>query len=379
MAYYMYRINTGYDGFYPSEIRNRAPRGRMTYNWSAYVENLERGDIVLTYFTGTGCRTGVHAVAVVTRVDPTTRDMNVEARLLRHSDHDRRPLIPVRGNEALFARIRTRPRGAEVIVPDTCEEDVFRALAQDAGVLAAADKRNIVLPGSIPRAVTSIGDVPVVDLEADLSSRVQRRGVVAAFWIRPSQASWMTSAPRWLLYVTDVFGKFKSGDTSRLDALAAALVGQIRTAFADPAGTFGAVLGVPLNSTKLKGGEVDRVACLAEAVAGELGIPAVQALRLDGDVSRRLYKLAGCSTGFFKQQYLANLKVNPCKALRECIDAGKAVLLIDDVYTDGVTTQTVIDGVQQAFSDGSPEVQVATLGIMAKMANMDDDLIERWR
>jgi predicted amidophosphoribosyltransferase len=58
---------------------------------------------------------------------------------------------------------------------------------------------------------------------------------------------------------------------------------------------------------------------------------------------------------------------------------GGSILLIDDVYTDGLTTATIVDALKQKFPDGTVDVTIATLRIMAKQNNMNRDLIESWR
>ena len=80
--YFLYRINSGYDGFLPCHIPGRAYRQCISYNWRAYCENLEPGDIALTYFAGQGCRKGIFAVAKILSIKIGVRKSNVVGRLL---------------------------------------------------------------------------------------------------------------------------------------------------------------------------------------------------------------------------------------------------------------------------------------------------------
>jgi len=376
--YFLYRVDTGYDGFLPSRIPERSDRGVLGYNWACYLESLEPGDIVLTYFKGTECRPGIYAVGVVRHVDVTTRRMNVTVRLLRYSADNRAPLLPVRGNETLFQRLRTRPRGSEVIVPETREPDIYRALSADNRLLAEAAKRNVILPGAKPYAVGTVADVPLVDPASDLADPLRRAGLVAGFWVRPQQASWITAPPQWLHFITRAFGRFKAGDALRLDELANALARQVRNAVPNPKQVFGVIVGVPLSESKRQAGEADRVAELGEQVAALLGVPYSDALRLDGAISRRLYKNKGKTTEEFKADYRAALKVMRTTALSECVRSGRTVLLLDDVYTDGVTTGIVAEALREAFPSMAVDIRIATLMINAKKRNMDEDLVESW-
>jgi hypothetical protein len=377
--YYLYRINTSYDGFRPSSIPERMQRGAILYNWGSYVQSLERGDIILTYFTGPGCKAGVYAVAVVRNVKISTRHENVRGHLLAYSTDDRHPLIAVGADNGFFDGVRTRIRGAELVVPDAFEAQAYDLLRDVPELLDAAAKRNVLLPGAEPYPVQGLKDVPLIDTESDFSATLIDRQLIAAYWIRPSQASWISEPPLWLSYISSVFGKFKSGDLSRLDYLANALASQVNEAVAEPQEVFGAVIGVPLNEQKRHDGEIDRVSELAKALAAKIGVPVSEALRLTGGVSRRLYKLDGKGTERFCTDYLANLTVRRTECLAECVRNEKDILLVDDVYTDGVTTEIIAEAVKEEFQSGESQVRIATLGVMAKHNNMDDDLISSWR
>ena len=371
--YYMYRINPAYDGFFPSTIPDRISRGIMKYNWAAYVENLERGDIILTYFTGTGCRAGIYGVSVVRDVD------NVTARLLRYSCDDRNPLISVKCNRALFERIRTRPRGAEVVVPNSCELIVYKVLANDEELMAEAAKWNVGLPGSTIIGRVSYREIAIVNIQNDLSAPVQNKKLISTFWIRPKQASWIRRSPPWLYRISSIFGSFKSGDMTWLEYFASKMVKQIRGAVPKAKSKFGVVIGVPLNEKKRSSGEVDRVSKLAKSVSERIGVPYMEVFKLNGDISRRLYKRMGLSSSYFRKQYMKQLEIITQQELKDLINSSRGILLIDDVYTDGVTTATVVDALKQKFPNREVDVTIATLGIMAKQNNMNSDLVESWR
>ncbi|MCK4849702.1 MAG: hypothetical protein KAT11_00045 [Phycisphaerae bacterium] len=377
-AYYLYRINSERDGFRPSVIPERVEKGMLRFNWRCYIENLDPGDVILAYFRGQGVRTGIYGVSVVRRIDLTTHHMNVCARLLCHSQDDGKPLIPVRGNEKLFRLIRTRMRGAEVVVPEKADRALFQALSAGTDVVAAARSWKVVLPGDQSYGIRLVSEVPLVELRSDLSHSVQAANLITSFWVRPRQASWMKRPPGWLLFITKVIKSFKSGDTSWLEALAESMFEQIRRVFPKPQERLGVVVGVPLNRQKSAAGEVDRVCALGRRLCSRLSVPFSEVFRLDGDISRRLYKNVGKTVGQFRSDYRINLKVRPTKPLLECIRSGRKILLLDDIYTDGVTTSTIIDVLHEVFPGELVDVQVATLAINAKKNNMEQDLIKNW-
>lgn len=377
--YYLYRISSRYDGFLPSRLPERSRQDVLAYNWSAYLENLAPRDVVLTYFTGPGCRDGIYAICPVRKVNVLERTENVTALILAASHDDRSPLIPVRGNRALFDHIRTRPRGAEIVVPESAEREVYKALRKVSGLLQIAKKHGIVLPGAEPVPVQSVADVPWIDLESDVSRRILNRGPVAVFWVRPRQASWMSHCPKWLRYITAAFSKFKGGDMSRVKEFADALAGRSDEALRRDGVHAGVVVSVPLNGAKRNAREVNRVRELATCMATSLGVPYTPALELTGDISRRLYKLRGKTAAEFGADYLASLEVRVTEELLECVARSRAILLVDDVYTDGVTTSVVAQALRKALEPTAARIQVATLGLMAKVRNMARKLADSWR
>jgi len=377
-AYFIYRINSAYDGFDPSKLRRRAGRGILRYNWGAHVEDIERGDIVLTYFTGNGFTNGIYSLGRVTQVNPAKRRRNVTARLL-YVGANGDPLIARNGNEHLFEHILTRRRGAEVVVPTTCERLLYRALARNEDLLARARRHGVELPGESSVGAIGLSAVPLIKRTRELATDLRDADMIAAYWIRPRQASWLQNSPESLTAISNMFRKFKAGDMSHIEHFAAALARQVRKAVRHPRRVFGAVVGVPLNTSKQARGEVDRVGELAHSVADELRVPYCHALRLDGRISRRLFKLAGRSIEEFRRGYLSRLHVRKQALLRRCAEKSLDILLVDDVYTDGVTTGVVREALHSAFLPYEVNVRVATLGLMTKQRNMDERLVKRWR
>jgi predicted amidophosphoribosyltransferase len=187
----------------------------------------------------------------------------------------------------------------------------------------------------------------------------------------------MPKAPAWLQRISHTFRKFKAGDLSHLEVLALSLAKRIMKLTRQPKNV-GVLLSVPLSEQKQRNGEVDRVRELAKRVSALLGIPYSRSLTLKGGVSRRLFKLRRLPDSRFRECYQRNLSIRHTRHLMNCIDSGRAVLVIDDVYTDGVTTETVMESLKCEFG-GRVRVSAATLGIMAKTKNMNQDLSAAWR
>ncbi len=373
--YYVYRINPSYDGFYPSRLEARSERQILVYNWGTYAETLEPGDIVLTYFTGNGCRAGIYAIALVRSVDPTLSNNNVRARLLHVSTRNDDPLYPVKGNKRLFERIRTRRRGAEVIVPHTCTEDVYGLLSTHEELLRTCRKWKIELPGSVRLGVRGLGQVPLIEPTVDFSTSMESNGIVGCYWIRPTQASWIL-APKWLLFVTRLFRAFKAGDMTHLETLAGAIVRQVRRHAA--AAKIGLVVPVPLNDAKRDAGESDRVQLLAKEVSTISRWPISCCLRVSGNISRVRYKKLGRTAREFEDAYNRALSITRLRDLKRVAESDEDVLLIDDVYTDGLTTRLVSQKLINAVPALDGRVRIATLGIHAKKRNLNQELIHTW-
>jgi hypothetical protein len=111
--YFLYRISRSYDGFTPDKIRNRmGPKETFKYNWPQYFDQIERGDIVFTYFVGKGVKKGVYFIAKITkRSSPNIAEAKVLTCDIKNpilSDSDLSPY-----KEAIF----NRPRGSVFAIP----------------------------------------------------------------------------------------------------------------------------------------------------------------------------------------------------------------------------------------------------------------------
>jgi predicted amidophosphoribosyltransferase len=180
-----------------------------------------------------------------------------------------------------------------------------------------------------------------------------------------------------LYNVTSAFRKFKVGDLSDIELFADALEEQIRKVYKEPRLKFGLISAVPLNGAKKRAGEEDRVAKLSEALAERLGVPFAPLFMLRGEISRRLYKNLGYDPAKFEKDYLQRLTIRR-SALNSLVENEKSLLLVDDVYTDGLTTQTIRDAIHTLDGCSSLPVTISTLGLMTKKNNMTSRMIGRF-
>ncbi len=99
---------------------------------------------------------------------------------------------------------------------------------------------------------------------------------------------------------------------------------------------------------------------------------------MNGRVSRRLYKKRRVPDIQFQKRYRYNLTICHTSDLVNCVEFCQDILLIDDVYTDGITTDTIVDSLRSEFGE-RVRVKIATLGIMAKARNMNRKFAMAWR
>ena len=112
--YYVYRISSSYDGFVPKKIPARLIKKRyLVYNWFQYFDQVERGDIVFTFFTGRGVLPGIYLISKIVEVDRSER--KAKGKVLRYDPE--KPIIPKEEINEIQHLIFTRPRGSVFVIP----------------------------------------------------------------------------------------------------------------------------------------------------------------------------------------------------------------------------------------------------------------------
>jgi adenine/guanine phosphoribosyltransferase-like PRPP-binding protein len=278
----------------------------------------------------------------------------------------------------LFRSIfKLRMRGAEIVVPRKMEQKIYELLSSETRLVEKCEAKGILLPGSPGAPEYDITDIPKINLKRDPSHHLQSNGIISAFWIKPRQASWLHNGPTWLTQISDAFGKFKSGDMSNVEMFADAMEDQVSSQLKEASDHIGLITSVPLNAAKRKAGEEDRVAKLAQALASRLDVEYAPIFMLKGDISRRRYKNIGYDNQRFVRDYRNALHIRK-DMLKKMASSGQSLLLVDDVFTDGVTTQTIIDLCKEAQGCETLVIRVTTLGMMTKKRNLSNGTLRRF-
>ena len=360
---FLYRILSTYDGFTPAEIPKRITGSYcLTYNWNQYFDQVNKGDIIFTYFTGPGeFSTGIYLISRVIQVD----GRSVLGKIKNYNVKE--PLVPPDSFEKLKGHIITRNRGSVFVIPpfvDNFFENVYRQettseLDIPSGVdcpechkglaHAKCPWRDLEYLVNWPREVVT--QVPDYD------------AVTAAYWIVPRQAHWLSETSS-THRISSIFYAFKAGYMQYALMFATGIELAIRRHPLMKAVSFDALLSVPLSPEKKLNGEPDRVSEICKILSSMLGVPYLRnELVLSKHVSRTQYKKSGKGTIPFKRDYSSALSVTNPKLLEH-----KKILIVDDVITDGVTLRVVARKLRAAVPDCS--VFAATAGVMAKKPNL---------
>ena len=366
---YLYKINSIYDGFTPQKIEERMEKNTfLTFNWKEYFDEVELGDIVFTYFTGSTITKGIYLIC---KVSKKLDNKKVLGRVLRYDQKE--PLISPSEFTKYEGNIITRPIGSVYVIPsflDIAFEDLRKKVTiseieieEEANCYRCETKNctdcSLLKPNFLIKWDNEVAlEIP----------RVEQ--VVAPFWIIPRQSHWMkktiTEHP-----ISRIFYDFKSGYQAYSRLFAFGIQKAIEN---DPRFNniqFDFILGVPLSPEKKKNNELDRVSELCKVLSVETKIPYFpEGLSLTTHITRREYKRMGKST--FEADYYASLKIDIEVSLRE-----KTILIIDDVMTDGVTLSVI----SKKIKDSQPDCHIygATAGIMAKVDNMSINAYEKFR
>jgi len=363
---FLYKINSAYDGFTPQKIEERLHNGiYIIYNWREYFDNVEKGDVVFTYFVGRGVRKGVYLIAKVSEIK---RDKRVIGKVLRYDMNE--PLIPLHEFEKCKDKILTRPIGSVYVIPSSLDivfEDLKKKVAiSEIDIKERADCYTCYRNKKFNcKSCTLLNPNYLIKWDEEVSSGIRKmsniKEISSAFWVIPRQAHWMrktiTQHP-----ISEMFYDFKSGYYyySNLFGFGILKAIEYHPRFKV---NFNYILGIPLSPDKKKNGEFDRVAKLCEIVSKELKVSYLNnGLELTKPISRRSYKLNGLGNQDFSRDYYGYVDLNTPNL------NNKTILIIDDVITDGITLKTTAKKILDKFP--SVHIYAATAGIMAKKGNM---------
>lgn len=333
---FLYKIWSGYDGFRPRLIPNRADaRNRVTLGWQHYIDVLEKGAEVWVFFHGPHAfRPGVYIKGFVQEIDPG--DNRVLLRMREWSTDE--PLADEATNALIAEAVSQRGRQVfylpETLVPTpTCNMQSCAERQCDHCIRWAA----------LPVIVDGTNRWP-----ARLPDTLE--DFIPGYWVIPTRSFIYTTLgrpiARGVRETTDLFYQFKAGEARLAYPLARGIYEALRRR-----GTldFDAVVPIPLSPDKT--GELHRARALAQELARLLGIRMVEALSIREAVSKRRLRNMGWSASAFERHYMALLEVSPQ------ITRHTRVLLIDDVCDHGSTLRCGTERLRRAH----PEIVVTAV------------------
>lgn len=318
---FIYKINSGYDGFRPASIPDRLDGQSLHLGWKRYVDALELGDEIWVYFLGPHRFTsGVYARGIADQVDYENRE--VRLRVAEFSTTS--PLTDRRLSEQLAVVVSARYQQVFVL-PDELDT------APACDLTAMADSCKARSCGSCP----TWKQLPIVD-RGNLLTPKRLEGYADAFapgfWSIPSRSylykSGKTIQPG-IVRTSDIFYRFKTGERSLAFPLALATHKALARA---KRLDFDAIVPVPLSPDKERAGEMNRTLMLAKELGRLLEAPVRGSwLELTKPLSKkRLRVQRGLSASAFENAYRSALSASASIS-------GASILLVDDVCTEGST------------------------------------------
>ena len=360
--YYLYRISSLYDGFTPEQIPHRMEKKDVFYyNWNQYFDQVERGDIVFTYFIGRGVKRGVYLISKITKlISPNI----AKAKVLLSDPQN--PILPDDELSKYSKVIFNRPRGSVFVIPtflDPFFDEILRdKLISDIEITEQIDCYECFEKTSFPCDKCSIFDRDyMINFGKEVSLEILGyASITAPFWVIPYQSHWTKMTIRQHT-VSRVFYNFKAGFRQYARLFSRGIKEAIR---ADPKMRnvkYDLMPGVPLSPRKKKNREIDRVKELCLELSKITNTKYLEnGLSLLRHISRKEYRKWYSNTKFI-EDYCKALKLN-VRSLN-----GKNILIIDDVITDGMTLRAICRKIKKKFPKSI--LYAAAGAIMLKKAN----------
>jgi predicted amidophosphoribosyltransferase len=342
---WLYKIWSGYNGFTPGRIPERAEGKHIDLGWRRYIETVERGDRVWVYFYGPHrFEAGVHITGVITRVDLDTERVRV-----RMDWYSTTTPITDAATASLVART-VRARGLQVFLfPEEIVTDEFCTLASDAS--SCSQHR-------CGTCTTWSNELPRIgQRDYYWPERLDHvDSFVPAYWVRPRR-SLFSNLRKGVRNTSEVFYRFKSGEENLTHTLALGVASSLTQQAADE---FDCVVPIPLSPDKAKRGEFHRTLALARQIGALLDLPVRDVLSLDRPISKRTLS---ASAAQFETAYGGVLAVKARLARSH-----DRILLVDDVATRGSTLTCAA----RAISHVHPEARIgaATAGLMTLVSTV---------
>jgi hypothetical protein len=294
---YVFKINSGYDGFTPARLPDRTTDGILRLGWDRYLDEVNPDDEVWVYFKGPHrFEPGVYARGRVRSIDRSAR--SVYLRLFEHAIDA--PIVGGGVAERLAAIIavpylQVFPVPEELpFAPDcsiaTTAESCGRRRCDACSVwptLQRIDAADVKPPSRVPPGLTAF---------------------VPAYWVVPPRSIASGRQTPAVRKTTELFMRFKTGQKRLAFPLA---LGMYTCLKARNFPRVDALVPIPLSPDKEARGELNRTLALAKELELLMDVPVKALLRLVGPISKTALKV---SAYHFEMRYSSLLAVDPAVA-----------------------------------------------------------------
>ena len=369
--YYVYRISSSYNGFTPKKILSRLVDVRyLEYNWNQYYDQLEKGDIVFTFFTGRGILPGIYLISKIVEIKGAKK---AKGKVLRYDME--KPIIPGEEFNRIKNLIFTRPRGSVFVIPPSIDPFFDKVLSKeilsDIEIFEKVDCRNCKYEEDF-RKCPIFSPEYMINWNKEVNLRIPGlNNLISPFWILPRQSWWMKLSYGQHI-ISKIFYAFKAGYDLYARLFTEGIVIAIKRHDYFNKLRFDFITNIPLSPEKKTAGELDRVDLVCSILSVILDLPYIKnMLVLSKPISRREYKFLGKSSSDFVKDYFQFLEWNTNRSLDN-----KKILIVDDVSTEGKTLMTFVKKIHERYPKA--QLYVATCGVMAKKRNMTTLAIKRY-
>lgn len=337
---FLYKIHSGFDGFYPAKISSRIKHDSLRLRWKRYIDVVEKNSECWVFFHGPHkFEKGVYVKGVISNIDRQNEFVDLKVREYQEKE----PLVSQLENERISEVVKVRYRQVFSWPKEWPAEECNISMCTNRRCefcetfkkFSLIDQRHIKRP------------------ERLLSEKFPELSVVSAYWIIPPRCYWFRNE-----IIPDVheltrrFYDFKLGEKAYAYPFALAIFKRLEQA--DLIG-FDCIVPIPLSPDKQTKGELHRTRSLALEISNQLRIPVREYLSLRKNASKRGMLSLGYSEVAFRNAYH--------KALRVRISGGiRHILLVDDVITRGSTLEQTILKIREHAPD--VRITVATAGQM---------------
>lgn len=326
---FLYKIHSGYDGFYPERIPDRLDDGKyLRLGWKRYLDIVKRGDEVWVYFRGPHAfDEGIYLKGRVGGIN--LEDQEVILKVFRYRTNS--PLTDAKESQRAAKIVEPRYRQVFLLPSDwevvtTC--DIFTT--GDSCSRRKCDWCSVWK--ALPR-------IKVNQLKVPPNLNLPASNYVPAYWTIPNRCFIPSSKISDRFHrLTQILGAFKTGNVNMAYPLARGTFESLSTRNINL--EFDCIVPIPLSPDKAKKGEIHRTRLLARELSKLLDSPVRELLLLEKPVSKRKMLNSGCTYANFMRTYANSLAVD-----NRIVKCGR-ILVVDDVCTHGGTLGVSCDALR---------------------------------